>query len=64
MVSPVVAVRGGVYLTYLFSVGLGTLFTANFLAGVRLGSRRRVMVAGALLGSLPVAVMYSFFVEY
>jgi hypothetical protein len=50
LASPIVAVQGGVYLTYLFSVGLGTLFTANFLAGVRLGSRRRVMVAGALLG--------------
>lgn len=50
LASPIVAVQGGVYLTYLFSVGLGTLFTATFLAGVRLGSRRRVAVAGVLLG--------------
>jgi hypothetical protein len=50
LASPIVAVQGGVYLTYLFSVGLGTLFTAQFLAGIRLGSRRRVAVAGALLG--------------
>ena len=48
--SPIVAVQGGVYLTYLFSVGLGTFFAANLLAGARLGSRRRLGVAGFLLG--------------
>ena len=48
--SPILAVQSGVYLTYVFALGLGTWFVAQFHAGVRVGSRRRVMVAGILLG--------------
>lgn len=50
LASPIVAVQGGAYLTYLFALGLGTLFATNLLAGVRLGSRWRLLAAGALLG--------------
>ncbi len=48
--SPVVAVQGGVYLGYLFTLGLGLLFAAALLSGMRRGLPLRVVTAGALVG--------------
>jgi hypothetical protein len=48
--SPILAIQGGVYLSYLFTLGLGLLFGALLLSGTRLGSTPRVIVAGVLLG--------------
>jgi len=48
--SPILALQGGVYLTYVFALGVGTWFATSFVAGVRLRSRRRLVVAGLLLG--------------
>jgi 4-amino-4-deoxy-L-arabinose transferase-like glycosyltransferase len=50
--SPFFAVQSGVYLGYLFSTGIGLLFGAALLAGVRRDDRRLAAVAGALLGYL------------
>jgi hypothetical protein len=50
LASPVVAIQGGVYLAYLFSLGLGLYFGAAVLAGLRLRSRWLLVVAGLLLG--------------
>ena len=50
LASPIVAVQSGVYLTYLFALGLGTLFAAALLGAARTGSRRQAAVAGLLLG--------------
>lgn len=58
LASPIVAVQAGVYLTYLFAVGLGSLFAATFLAGVRLDSRWRIAVSGALLGGIIITRTY------
>jgi 4-amino-4-deoxy-L-arabinose transferase-like glycosyltransferase len=52
LLSPIVAVQSGVFLTYLFGTGLGTLFVAALLGGVRTGSRRRLAAAGLLLGAV------------
>ncbi|MGH9275686.1 MAG: hypothetical protein ACRDZU_13645, partial [Acidimicrobiales bacterium] len=48
--SPILAIQGGVYLSYLFTLGLGLLFGALLLSGIRLGTTLRLLVAGALLG--------------
>jgi len=50
--SPVFAVQSGVYLGYLFSTGIGFLFGAALLAGMRRDDWRLVAVGGALLGYL------------
>jgi hypothetical protein len=50
--SPFFAVQSGVYLGYLFSMGLGLLFGASLLAGLRRDDWRLVALAGALLGYL------------
>jgi len=50
LASPIVAVQGGVYLNYLFTLGLGLLFVAWLRRGVRERSRWRLFVAGLLLG--------------
>ncbi|MBX3313436.1 MAG: hypothetical protein KF906_03870 [Actinobacteria bacterium] len=50
--SPIVAVQSGVYLTYLFATGLGTLFAAAVLAAVRTGARRWALAAGGLVGAV------------
>lgn len=52
LVSPVLVVQSGTYLTYLFAIGLGTLFTASFRRGLRCGSRPSMVAAGLLLGWL------------
>lgn len=48
--SPIIIVQGGVYLAYLFTLGLGLCFGAALISGVRAGKRLRVVTAGALLG--------------
>ncbi len=48
--SPVLAAQGGVYLGYLFTLGLGLLFAAALLSGVRRQRSARIVVAGALVG--------------
>ena len=47
---PIVAIQGGLYLGYLFTLGLGLLFAAALLSGVRRRRRGRIVAAGALLG--------------
>ena len=37
--SPILVVQSGVYLGYLFSLGLGLLFGASLLAGLRRDDR-------------------------
>jgi 4-amino-4-deoxy-L-arabinose transferase-like glycosyltransferase len=48
--SPILAIQGGVYLSYLFTLGLGLLFGALLSSGTRLGRPWRLVVAGVLLG--------------
>jgi hypothetical protein len=48
--SPIFALQSGVFLTYVFTLGLGLLFSAALLSGLRLGSLWRPVLAGALLG--------------
>ena len=48
--SPVLLVQGGVYLSYLFTAGLGLVFAAATLSGVRRGRPLRLVAAGACLG--------------
>lgn len=50
LLSPILAVQGGVYLNYLFTLGLGTWFSAMFLGAVRLRSVPRVLVAAVAFG--------------
>ena len=52
LASPMVITQSGVYLGYLFSLGLGLLFGASLLAGLRLRQGWRLVAAGALLGLL------------
>lgn len=58
LASPIIAIQAGVYLTYLFALGIGTLFAATFLKGVRTGSRRRIAISGALLGVIVITRTY------
>lgn len=48
--SPILAIQGGVYLSYLFTLGLGLLFGTLLLRGIRLQRWGPVAVAGVLLG--------------
>ena len=50
LASPIVAVQGGLYLNYLFTLGLGLLFIVCLRRGVREGSIWRLVTAGGLLG--------------
>ena len=50
LVSPIFAIQSGAFLTYLFALGIGTLFATFLLRSVRVGSGWRAAVAGALLG--------------
>lgn len=58
VLSPIVAVQSGVYLTYMFALGLGTWFAATFLAGVRTADRRLLVLSGVLLGGIVVTRTY------
>ena len=48
--SPLLALQGGVYLSYLFTLGLGLFFGVALLRGIRTRSRSLLLGAGALLG--------------
>ncbi|HEX4867354.1 MAG TPA: hypothetical protein VFV32_06975 [Acidimicrobiales bacterium] len=48
--SPLLAIQGGVYLSYLFTLGLGLLFGVLVLSGIRLASTGRLLAAGPVLG--------------
>lgn len=48
--SPILAIQGGVYLSYLFTLGLGLLAGTLLLSGVRLRRNGRLVAAGLLLG--------------
>jgi hypothetical protein len=52
VVSPLLAIQSGVYLGYLFSLGLGALFGAALLAGIRLRRWWLLVMAGLLVGWL------------
>lgn len=52
VLSPILAVQSGVFLTYLFATGLGTLAAAAALRGLRTGSKRLLAASGLLLGLL------------
>ena len=49
-ISPLLVIQSGVYLGYLFSLGLGTLFGASLLAGLRTRRRSLLVVSGLLVG--------------
>lgn len=48
--SPILPIQGGAYLSYLFTLGLGLLFGALLLSGIRLDRPLRLAAAGLLLG--------------
>lgn len=48
--SPILAVQGGVYLSYLFTLGLGLIAGALMLSGIRLERASRLIAAGGLIG--------------
>jgi hypothetical protein len=50
LASPIVLIQSGVYLAYLFSLGLGLFFGAALLAGLRRESRVLLLTSGVLLG--------------
>ncbi len=50
LLSPILPIQGGVYLGYLFTLGLGLLFATATISGVRSGGWGRLAVGGLLLG--------------
>ncbi|MFI5046362.1 MAG: hypothetical protein ACHQIG_04810 [Acidimicrobiia bacterium] len=52
VLSPFLVIQSGVYLGYLFSFGLGGLFGACFLAGLRRRSTWLLVLSGVLVGWL------------
>jgi hypothetical protein len=52
VLSPLIVIQGGVYLPYLFSLGLGLFFGTLLLRGIRLHSRGQLLASGGLLGWL------------
>jgi hypothetical protein len=58
LASPMVITQSGVYLGYLFSLGIGLLFGGALLAGLRRRSPWLLVVGGILLGVLFVSRPY------
>lgn len=58
LASPMIISQSGVYLGYLFSLGVGLLFGATLLAGLRRASSWRIVGSGLLLGVLFVTRPY------
>jgi hypothetical protein len=58
LASPIFAVQGGLYLNYLFTLGLGLWFTSMFLAAVRLRSWWHAVIAGAVFGWIVCTRIY------
>jgi len=56
--SPIVLIQSGTYLPYLFTVGMGLLFSAALLSGVRRRSWLTVAAAGVILGWVVLARPY------
>jgi hypothetical protein len=54
LASPMIVTQSGVYLGYLFSLGLGLLFGAALLSGLRRNRSWLLVAAGALLGILVI----------
>lgn len=50
LVSPILVIQSGIYLGYLFTLGLGLLFVTATLSGFRTDQRGRLVVAGVLVG--------------
>ncbi len=50
--SPILAIQGGVYLSYLFTLGLGLLFGALLLRSIRRDHLGELVAAGVLLGCI------------
>lgn len=50
LVSPMVVIQSGIYLGYLFTLGLGLLVATAVVSGFRTGKRGRMVVAGLLVG--------------
>jgi 4-amino-4-deoxy-L-arabinose transferase-like glycosyltransferase len=50
LVSPILVIQSGVYLGYLFTLGLGLLFTTAIVSATRTGRYGRCVGAGFLLG--------------
>ncbi len=50
LLSPILPIQGGVYLGYLFTLGLGLLFATATISGVRRSGWVRLVVGGLLLG--------------
>ncbi len=50
--SPIMAIQGGVHLSYLFTLGLGLLFGVGLLSGLRTGRMGRVVAGGVALGAI------------
>src|SRR5204862_2462660 len=50
LASPILVIQGGIYLGYLFTLGLGLFFAVALLSGLREQRRWKFVVAGVLLG--------------
>ncbi len=50
LVSPIVVIQSGIFLGYLFTLGLGLLFTTAVISGFRTAKKGRLVVAGLLVG--------------
>jgi hypothetical protein len=59
--SPLLVIQSGLYLGYLFSIGLGTLFGASFLEALRTQRRWLFVVSGLLIGYLFMTRPYDAF---
>jgi hypothetical protein len=58
LACPILVIQGGVYLPYLFSLGIGLCFATALLAGLRTGSGWSSTGSGVLLGVLFVTRPY------
>ena len=52
VLSPLLVIQSGMFLGYLFSLGLGSCFTAAFITGMRRGNWWLFALAGVLVGWL------------
>ena len=50
LLSPIVIIQSGIYLGYLFTLGLGLLFATVVLSGFRTGRYGRLVLGGGLVG--------------
>ncbi len=48
--SPILVIQSGIFLGYLFTLGLGLLFTTATISGFRTAKKGRLVVAGLLVG--------------